>query len=335
MAPEAGGPVAHRPVLLAEVVALLRPRAGGRYVDCTVGAGGHAAALLEASSPDGRLLGIDADPDALRLAGERLQRFGDRVRLVHASFRDLQALLSETAFGAVDAVDGVLFDLGVSSMQLERAARGFSFQVEGPLDMRMDPGTVRTAAELVNELPEAALAELIARYGEERWARRIARAIVERRRRAPLRTTTELAAVVASAVPGGRHGAGGRIHPATRTFQALRIAVNDELQALEEALPAAIEALVPGGRVVVIAFHSLEDRIVKRAFARAAGRCVCPPGLPVCRCGARAQVRILTPKPITPGATERAANPRSRSARLRAAEKLGTPAPPLPAPASA
>ncbi len=322
MAPAGSEPPAHRPVLLAEVVSLLRPHAGGRYVDCTVGAGGHAAALLEASSPDGRLLGIDADPQALHLAGEQLQRFGNRVRLVQGSFRDLRTLLGETGF---EVVDGVLFDLGVSSMQLASAERGFSFQMEGPLDMRMGPGAARTAAELVNELPEPALAELIARYGEERWARRIARAIVERRRRIPIRTTTELAAVVAGAIPGGQSRAGGRIHPATRTFQALRIAVNDELRALEEALPAAIEALAPGGRVAVIAFHSLEDRIVKRAFARAAGRCTCPPRLPVCRCGAQAQVRIVTPKPIMPAPAEREANPRSRSARLRVAEKLAMP----------
>lgn len=288
---------AHLPVLLAEVLELLQPHSGGRYVDCTLGAGGHAEAVLQASSPDGVLLGIDADPEALRLAAARLSQFGPRARLVHGNYRDLGALMAQAGFGAVD---GILLDLGVSSMQLDQPARGFSFQQEGPLDMRLDPGQGAPAAELVNTLPERELADLIFRYGEERLSRRIARAIVARRTRQRFETTTDLARVVAASTPGR-----GRIHPATRTFQALRIAVNDELQGLTAALPAAAAALAPGGRLAVIAFHSMEDRIVKQ-FVRQEG-----------------QLHAVTKKPVAPSAAEAAANPRSRSAKLRVAEKLG------------
>ena len=311
----------HAAVLVREVLAALRPRSGAGYVDGTVGAGGHAEAILEAAAPDGRLLGLDVDPDALELARARLRRYGDRVVLVHDNFRRLAQVLAATRFAPPDGVQGVLLDLGVSSMQLDRAERGFSFAADGPLDMRMNPAAGRTAADVVNTLPERDLADLLFRYGEERWARRIARAVIARRARAPFRTTADLAQVVAGAVPGG---AGWRIHPATRAFQALRIAVNDELAALEEALPAALAALEPAGRLAVIAFHSLEDRIVKRFFVSQAGRCVCPPALPVCACGARARLRIVTKKPIVPSVEEQAANPRSRSAKLRVAEKLGT-----------
>jgi 16S rRNA (cytosine1402-N4)-methyltransferase len=219
-------------------------------------------------------------------------------------------------------LDGVLFDLGVSSMQLDRAERGFSFRAEGPLDMRMDPAAARSAADLVNTLPEQELANLLFTYGEERHARRIARAIGDRRRQAPFATTSDLAAVVAGASPGGHAGRPGGIHPATRTFQALRIAVNDELAGLREALPQALDALGAGGRLMVISFHSLEDRVVKQFFQAQSGRCVCPPGLPVCRCGAQARLRILTKKPVVASDAEQRANPRSRSAKLRAAEKL-------------
>jgi 16S rRNA (cytosine1402-N4)-methyltransferase len=297
-------------VLLTEAISWLRPHAGGVYVDATVGAGGHARAILEASAPDGRLLGLDLDADALRLATEQLRPYGDRVRLERRSFRELPAALAAAGLapeGApAGAVDGVLFDLGVSSMQLDRPERGFAFGAEGPLDMRLDPGTGEPAAALVDRLPERQLADLLFTYGEEPAARRIARAIVRRRGAAPLRTTTDLARVVAGAVLGGGAGRGGwrRVHPATRTFQALRIAVNDELGALEAALPAATAALEPGGRLVVIAFHSLEDRIVKRFFRE------------------RSDLLVLTRKPVTAGAEEVAANPRSRSAKLRAAEKL-------------
>jgi 16S rRNA (cytosine1402-N4)-methyltransferase len=283
---------------------MLRPHAGETYVDATVGAGGHAQAVLKASAPDGRLIGLDVDADALRLASHRLQAYEPRMSLVQRSFRDLPQALADAGIGAREAVDGVLFDLGVSSMQLDRAERGFSFGADGPLDMRLDQGSGEPAAALVNGLPERELADLIFTYGEEPAARRIARAIVRRRATAPFRTTADLARVVAGAAGrGGREWR--RIHPATRTFQALRISVNDELAALEEALPLAVDALRPGGRLVVIAFHSLEDRIVKHFFRQAS------------------RLSVLTRKPVMPGDAEVAANPRSRSARLRAAEKLG------------
>jgi 16S rRNA (cytosine1402-N4)-methyltransferase len=306
-------------VLLSEVVAALQPRAGGAYVDCTVGAGGHAEAILEAAKPDGQLLGLDADGDALALARARLRRFGARVTLVHRNFRDLSAVLAEQRFAQVQ---GVLLDLGVSSMQLNQPERGFSFSSDGPLDMRMNQTEGPTAADAISELPEHDLARILFDYGEEPRARRIARAIVARRAHAPFRSTGDLSRVIASAAGGAR---GGRIHPATRSFQALRIAVNDELHGLEVALPDALESLVPGGRLAVISFHSLEDRIVKRFLQSRAGRCVCPPGLPVCVCRAQAEVRLLTKKPIVPGRDEQMRNPRSRSAKLRAAEKLRAP----------
>jgi 16S rRNA (cytosine1402-N4)-methyltransferase len=290
-------------VLAAEALAMLRPHPGETYVDATVGAGGHAQAVLEASVPDGRLVGLDVDADALRLAADRLHAYEPRFSLVQRSFRDLPDALSDAGVGPRETVDGVLFDLGVSSMQLDRPERGFSFGADGPLDMRLDQGSGEPAAQLVNRLPERELADLIFTYGEEPAARRIARAIVRRREVAPFRTTADLARVVAGAASrGGREWR--RIHPATRTFQALRIAVNDELAALEAALPLAVEALRPGGRLVVIAFHSLEDRIVKHFFRQ------------------EPRLSVLTRKPVMPGADEVAANPRSRSARLRAAEKL-------------
>lgn len=310
---------AHLPVLRSEVLTWLRPQRGRNYVDATVGAGGHAHAILEASVPDGRVLGLDVDAEALALAAERLRAFGHRARLVQGSFTDIKTL---TAEGGFDPLDGVLFDLGVSSMQLDRPARGFSFAAEGPLDMRLNPSHGPSAAGLVSTLSERELADLIFTYGEEPAARRIARAIVHRRAITPFRSTIDLARVV-----GGAAGRGGRaswrIHPATRTFQALRIAVNDELGALEAALPAALDVLAPGGRLVVIAFHSLEDRIVKRFFQGQARDCVCPPEAPQCRCHGQARLRILTRKPVVASPAEVAANPRSRSAKLRAAEKVG------------
>jgi 16S rRNA (cytosine1402-N4)-methyltransferase len=294
----------HAPVLLAEVVAGLAPRSGGRYVDGTLGGGGHAAALLEASAPDGRLLGIDADPAALAAAQVRLAPFGERAALAHGNFRDLASLVGTAGFAPID---GLLLDLGVSSHQLDTPERGFSFQVDAPLDMRLDPTEGTTAAELINELPEGELADLIYRYGEERGSRRIARLIGETRRKRSIATTGELAAIVARAL-GGRHG---KIHPATRTFQALRIAVNGELDSLETVLPQAVELLAPGGRVAVIAFHSLEDRIVKQFFRAESGYGGQGP----------ARLRILTKKPIEAGVEEARTNPRSRSAKLRIAER--------------
>ena len=281
----------HEPVLVAEVRGFLHPRPGKLIVDATVGTGGHAEDFLRHGAA---VVGIDRDPHALALARDRLAGFGERVRLVHGNFRDLPGLLSSLGLGRVD---GVLFDLGASSLQLGSPERGFSFSSDGPLDMRMDPGSSTTASDLVNHLPEQELARILGEYGEERYARRIARAIVRAR---PLRTTLELASLVARAYPPGRH----RIHPATRTFQALRIAVNDELGALEAGLAGAGEVLAPGGVLAAIAFHSLEDRIVKRFLRREA---------------VAGRLEVLTKRPVVPKEEEVARNPRSRSAKLRAA----------------
>ncbi|HHS98308.1 MAG TPA: 16S rRNA (cytosine(1402)-N(4))-methyltransferase RsmH [Chloroflexi bacterium] len=301
----------HIPVLLQATLSFLQVRSGGTYIDATVGGGGHAEAILAASAPDGRLLGLDLDPHALEVAGRRLARFGGRVTLRRGSFARLTALAADFA-----PADGVLFDLGLSSLQLADSSRGFSFSREGPLDMRLDPDAGGpTAADLVNDLSVEELAQILYRYGEERQARRIAEAIAAAR---PLETTAQLAAVVERAVGGRR----GRIHPATRTFQALRIAVNDELSVLQVALPQAVDLLRPGGRLVVISFHSLEDRIVKRFFRQESRDCICPPEVPVCICDHRARLRVLTRKPVRPEPDEVSRNPRARSARLRAAERL-------------
>lgn len=254
---------------------------------------------------------MDADPEALQVARKRLEVFGPRVTLVQSNFVRLEEIARQSGFYPAH---GVLLDLGISSLQLSVAARGFSFQQDGPLDMRMDPGLERTAADLVNDLPVEELADLVWRYGEERHARRIARAIVAAR---PLSTTGELAQVVARVV-----GRGGRIHPATRTFQALRIAVNDELGALEAVLPQAVRVLAPGGRLAIIAFHSLEDRLVKTFFRQESRDCICPPKVPICSCGHKASLQVVTRRPVVPSAVEKERNPRSRSARLRVAEKL-------------
>jgi 16S rRNA (cytosine1402-N4)-methyltransferase len=288
----------HTPVLLGEVVEWLRPRPGGVYVDTTVGLGGHAAAVAEHIGSGGHLIGIDRDPEAVALASERLARWGDRVRIVQANFETLDSVLDAIGVGQVD---GVLADLGVSSAQLDRPSRGFGFREVGPLDMRMDPGEAQTAADLVNHLPERDLADILYRYGEERFSRRIAREVVRRR---PLRTTEDLTDAVRAAVPRRAWPRG--VDVATRTFQALRIAVNRELESLERMIPQAAGRLRAGGRVVVIAFHSLEDRVVKRAFAD------------------DERLRVLTRKPVRPSPAEVTRNPRSRSARLRAAERRET-----------
>ena len=303
----------HVPVLLQEVLAALRPHAGGRYVDATVGLGGHAREVLAASVPDGELLGIDLDPYALQIARVRLESFGGRAHLVHGASSALQAEARELGW---KQVDGILMDLGLSSLQLDLGERGFSFQVEAPLDMRFDPQAALTAAEIVNVWPEQELADLIREFGEEPHSWRVAREIVKAR---PVETTTRLAAVVAAAV--GRQP--GRIHPATRTFQAVRMAVNGELDLLASALPQALEMLAVGGRLAVISFHSLEDRLVKDTFRQAALDCVCPPAQPVCNCDKRATVRLVTRRPIVPADAEVAANKRSRSAKMRVVEKLG------------
>jgi 16S rRNA (cytosine1402-N4)-methyltransferase len=283
--------------------------------DVTVGLGGHAAAILDACAPDGMLVGLDRDVDALAIARERLP--AHRVRLHHAEASALTEVLTREGW---PAVDGVLFDLGVSSLQLDTPERGFSFQREGPLDMRMDRRSSLTAAEIVNEWPQSDLADLIRRYGEEGWAARIAASLVRARTLRPLTSTRDLADLIVNAIPARYREA--HPHPATRTFQALRIAVNRELDDLEPALEAARARLSIGGRLVVIAFHSLEDRIVKQVFRRWEGACVCPPALPICRCGRRRLARVLTRRPIMPSAEESQANPRARSARLRAVERV-------------
>jgi 16S rRNA (cytosine1402-N4)-methyltransferase len=302
----------HTSVLYQEIILSLRPHSSGFYIDATVGAGGHAWGILEASSPNGKLLGLDVDPLALELANQRLSFYSGRYTLVHASYTSLLAQIQALGW---KRVDGIVLDLGVSSMQIDIPARGFSFQSEGPLDMRFDPTQGSTAADLVNNLDEQELANIIWRYGDEPQSRRIARAICQAR---PLDTTRQLAEIISRAFGGHR----GKIHPATRTFQALRIAVNQELQSIEEVLPQTIEALVPGGRVAIISFHSHEDRLVKQYFRQESRDCICPPEQPVCTCKHKATIKEVTRHPISPGDEETRENPRARSARLRIAEKL-------------
>ena len=302
----------HHPVLVAEVVAALGPPVRGLVVDATVGLGGHAEAVL-AASPHATLLGLDVDAAALELAGRRLAPFGARVRLRHASYWDLAAVLADEGEASVD---GVLFDLGVSSLQLDSPERGFSFRHDAPLDMRFS-GEGMTAAELVASASERDLERILREFGEEPFARRIARALVHARSHGGVHSTGVLHRIVGAAVRHRR----GRIDPATRTFQALRIATNQELAGLPSALDQAAEALKPAGRLAVIAFHSLEDRVVKRSFRRLSGRCVCPPGLPFCDCSPRTLLEVRTPHPVRPGDEELARNPRARSARLRVAER--------------
>ena len=309
----------HLPVLAEEVLAMLAPRSGSLQIDTTLGGGGHTERILEAANPDGRLLGLDADPAAIERVEQRLRpRFGDRLVLRQANFRELATVAPDAGFGAVD---GCLFDLGLSSFQLADTERGFGFRAGGPLDMRFDTARGVPAAELLANLDAAELTALFRRYGEEPKAGRIARAIVEARREAPVATAEELAALVERVAPPNPRQP-RRTHPATRVFQALRIAVNEELEALEAGLAAAVDLLRPGGRLVVLSYHSLEDRIVKRFFAAERRGCVCPPELPVCVCGRNPRLRLLTRKSLTPTPEEVATNPRSRSARLRAAERL-------------
>ena len=309
------GALSHRPVLLRETIELLAAERGGLFVDCTVGLGGHSEAILQAS-PDAQVLGIDRDEEALGLATERLAQYGSRFRSVHADFRELTRVL---ATAKVRQVRGVVADLGVSSLQLDSPGRGFSFRHEAPLDMRMDISGGETAAELLGRLSEVEIARIIFEYGEERRSRRIARRIVERRERGePIQTTRDLADLAARAVGPDKKR---RIHPATRTFQALRIAVNGELENLDSFLVQAVDHLEQAGRLAVISFHSLEDRIVKRTLLKLSGRCQCPPRLPVCICGVTKQISILTRRAIVPGEEEIEENPRSRSAKLRGASK--------------
>jgi 16S rRNA (cytosine1402-N4)-methyltransferase len=305
----------HQPVLLNEIIEHLVPaRPDGTLVDATVGLGGHSEALLE-RHPEVRLIGIDRDPAALERSRERLSRFGDRVTLVRGRHESLIDILKQSNTGAVS---GLLADLGVSSMQLDDASRGFSFRFDAPLDMRMGPEG-RSAADLVNTLDEFELTRILRDYGEEPMARRIARAIVHARVTGPIETTVQLSEVIKS-VKRQRYG---DIDPATLTFQALRIATNEELVGLERFVDDAVSVLEPGARVAIISFHSLEDRIVKRAFRRLEGECTCPPNLPVCGCGAKASIEQLTGRPLTASEEELERNPRSRSAKLRVAQKVG------------
>ena len=303
----------HQPVLYQEVLDALAPRSGKSYLDGTVGAGGHAEGILKASAPQGRLLGLDLDPEALAISRQRLFAFQGRVILRQASYRDAATVLREIGWGSVD---GILLDLGVSSMQVDQPERGFSFRESGPLDMRFNPAGGTTAADLVNLLDERSLADLIYEFGEERYSRRIARAIVAAR---PFQTTGKLVEVIEKAVPSGYDP---HLHPATRTFQALRIATNQELETISEALPALTGCLAPGGRIAIISFHSLEDRLVKQYFRQESKDCICPPGQPVCTCGHTATLKVLTRKPISATEQEINGNPRSRSAKLRVAERI-------------
>jgi 16S rRNA (cytosine1402-N4)-methyltransferase len=306
----------HKPVLLHEAIDLLAPHAGGVYVDGTLGAGGHATEILVRSSPDGIVIGLDQDAEAVERSRSALARFGSRAVVRQANYRDLPAVLADCGF---ERVDGVLLDLGVSWFHLKSPERGFSFMLEGPLDMRMDRSRPVSAADLVNTLPVRELAKIIREYGEESRAGAIARAIEKARARESITTTAQLARIISSVFPPYPPR---RIHPATLTFQALRIAVNDEIEALREGLHNIIPVLNKAGRLAVISFHSLEDRIVKQVFAEEAKECICPPKMPVCRCGKERTLKVLTKRPLMAGAEEVARNPASRSAKLRAAEKM-------------
>lgn len=302
----------HVPVLFNEVLDIINPVSGGLYVDGTVGAGGHSRGILERSSPDGRLIGFDRDPDALALAVKNLSAFLDRVELIHSSYHELTTHLNNRNW---QSVDGIVIDLGLSSMQLDDPDRGFSFRFDAPLDMRFNSEQVLKASDLVNELSRDELIQIISDFGEEKFSRRIVDAIIRQR---PITTTKQLAEIIERVVPA--HGT--RIHPATRTFQALRIAVNEELEILRSFLPLAVEALKPGGRLAVIAFHSLEDRIVKEFLRKESKDCICPPEIPICVCDHQAAIKELTRRPIRPEEREIDENPRARSAKLRAAEKI-------------
>ena len=321
--PRNGGSL-HRPVLLRETLALLAPERGATGVDCTVGMGGHSRALLESVGPSGRVLGLERDAESLVRATRELEEFRGCFLPVHADYRDLRSVL---AARDISSIDFLLADLGFSSFQMDSPARGFSFSSDGPLDMRMDRSSGPTAADLLSEMDEEEIARTLREYGEERAARRIARALVLERRSRPIRTTLHLARIVERAA-GGRRGL--RIHPATRTFQALRIAVNRELEGLGDFVKEGCRLLAPGGRAGFISFHSLEDRLVKQALVSLTGRCLCPPGMPRCGCGRPGIVERVTRKAVRPGEEEVLSNPRSRSARLRVVRRL--PDPPRPRP---
>ncbi|MEK6775356.1 MAG: 16S rRNA (cytosine(1402)-N(4))-methyltransferase RsmH [bacterium] len=307
----------HRPVMREESLSILDIRPGRVYVDATLGDGGHAEMMLKKSSPDGIIIGIDRDPEAIARASERFGPFRNRIQVIKGNFRDLCGLIREAGF---DSVDGVLMDLGVSMIQVVTPSRGFSFMLDAPLDMRMNPEEpVPTAYDLVNGAGIDQLRKILVEYGEEKRWRSVASAILKAREKGPVRTTRELAGLIEKALPGARRY---KIHPATRTFQALRIAVNDELNALREGLEGAVKILKSGGRLCVISFHSLEDRIVKQFFHALEKGCTCPPDIPVCACGKLPVLRRMTKKPVMASPQEVESNPWARSAKLRAAEKI-------------
>ncbi|MEW5806448.1 MAG: 16S rRNA (cytosine(1402)-N(4))-methyltransferase RsmH [Acidobacteriota bacterium] len=305
----------HRPVLLEEVVELLKSRDGGIYVDCTVGLGGHSEKILTVAAPEGSVIGIEIDAESLALAEKNLSRFGKHFIKVRNNYKKLPGILDSLG---IDAVDGILVDLGMSSYHVTQSSRGFSFQIDGPLDMRFDTDQEETAEKLVNELPEENLQRILEEYGEEKFGGKIARLIVARRREKRIERTSELSRIVLEACGQRR----SKIHPATKTFQALRIAVNRELEGLSDFIRRAIERLKKGGRMAIISYHSLEDRIVKMSFRDLSSSCICPPALPVCGCGRETLVRLITRKPILPSRKELLENPRARSARLRVVERL-------------
>jgi len=309
--------VYHQPVMVKEVLHFLSPKEGGLYIDCTLGDGGHSEAILRATAGRARLVGIDRDPEAIEAAAERLDPYKDSIRLVHGVFSRIVDILSDLG---CRSADGILFDLGISSRHVDKESRGFSYNKDAPLDMRMDPATKMTAADLVNQADVDTLTRILWEYGEERWARRIAGFIVAARRNGPVRTTGQLVDIVRAAIPRSARSDGP--HPAKRTFQALRIAVNGELDELKQGLEGACSMLSVGeGKVVVISYHSLEDRITKQIFRRLSGHCTCHKGLPACMCGAKRILEVLTKRPVTPREEEVRENPRARSAKMRAARR--------------
>ena len=307
----------HIPVLFHEIMDIMAPKAGEVFVDCTLGGGGHSRGFLERMGDDGRLIGIDQDTNALKAAQDNLAEFGDRVTYVHSNYNNLDEILNQYA---PDGVDGILFDIGVSSHQLDEKDRGFSYMQDAPLDMRMDQSRKFSAGDVVNTYSEDELHRIIKEYGEERWAKRIAKFIVDFRKDKPVDTTGELVDIIKRAIPKGAREEGS--HPAKRTFQAIRIEVNDELGVLTRTISVAAKHLKKGGRLGIISFHSLEDRIVKEQFRYLASDCICPPELPFCQCDKVSEVKILTRKPVTATEEELAANSRSKSAKFRAVEKI-------------
>ena len=309
---------AHKPVLYQETIEALRIKPDGIYVDGTLGGGGHSFGILQQLSQEGRLIGIDRDEDAIRAASERLAPFAGQAVIVRGNYEDMPAIMRGQG---IAGADGILLDLGVSSYQLDEAERGFSYREEAPLDMRMDRRDERSAYDVVNGCTEMELFHMIRDYGEDRFAKNIAKHIVAERQKAPIRTTTELAEIVRQAIPAKLREGGG--HPAKRTFQAIRIEVNRELDILKDSIDGLIDLLNPEGRLCIITFHSLEDRIVKTAFRRAEDPCICPPDFPVCVCGRKPKGKVITKKPIVSAAEELAENPRAHSAKLRVFEKKG------------